>query len=281
MQKFKNLLDSFSCMKYAIIVSEKDIAGMNVKRKLLEMYRFDENDGLFVLQDNKDVSLHTLTEETILSEDLDKEIDADVFIFATRHRAKAGIKTLTCHTPGNWSKAEFGGSDKRLCVSFGNLMKTSYLKLKENAEEIDYEVSLECTHHGPYMEKPCMFIEIGSTEEQWKDENAGKVMAKTIIDVLSSEIKEEKCAIGLGGTHYCTNFNKILDRSDIAIGHIYPKYQLKNLDSDILKQAISQSKEKIELVILDWKGLGTEKQRIVEILDKLSIKYKRIDQLKT
>ena len=266
-------------MKSAIITSEKDIAGMNIKERLLEMYEWHEKDKYHILKDDENISLHTLKEETIYSEELDKEIEADVFIFATRHKAKAGIKTLTVHTPGNWSKAEYGGKDNRLCVSCANLMKATYLKLKEN-NNLDYVVSLECTHHGPYMEKPCMFIEIGSAEEEWKDEKAAKIIAKTIIDVLSDDVPNHKTAIGLGGLHYCDNFNKILERTDIAIGHICPKHQLHNLNEDTLKQALQKSKEKTELAILDWKGLGTEKQKIVEMLDRLKIKSERTDRIK-
>ena len=31
-----------------------------------------------------------------------------------------------------------------------------------------YKLTLECTHHGPLIEKPCVFIEIGSTETEWE-----------------------------------------------------------------------------------------------------------------
>lgn len=251
-------------MKYAIVVSEKDIAGMNIKERLLEL--------------KPDINIHTIKEDTVHSNDLDKQIEADIFIFATRHSAKAGVKTLTVHTPGNWSKAEFGGVDGRLCVAYANLMKTAYLKLKEN-NDLDYGVSLECTHHGPLINKPCMFIEIGSTEEEWRNEGAAKVIAKTIIDLINSEIPEQKAAIGIGGIHYCPNFNKALERSQVAISHICPKYQLQNLDEDMLKQAIERTKEKVIFAFLDWKGLGTEKQRIVELLEKLGIKYVRTDKL--
>lgn len=251
-------------MKYAIIVSEKDIAGMNIKERLLEIYDFKDN-----------ITLHIIKEDTVHSNDLDKQIEADIFIFATRHKAEAGIKTLTVHTPGNWSKAEFGGVDKKLCTAYANLMKTAYLKLKEN-NNLGFEVSLECTHHGPLIDKPCMFIEIGSTEDEWRNTEAAKVIAKTIIDVLTNPISEDKAAIGIGGMHYCPNFNKILERTDLAVGHVCPKYQLENLDEDVLKQAIERTKEKVELVILDWKGLGKEKQRIVELLEKLNIEYGRI-----
>jgi D-aminoacyl-tRNA deacylase len=266
-------------MKFAIVVSEKDIAGMNIKERLLEGYTFIGKGSDYELKENKNISLHIIKEDTIHSEELDKRIEADIFIFATRHKAKAGIKTLTCHTPGNFGKAEFGGRDKKLCVAYANLMKKAYLKLKENSEGLDYYVSLECTHHGPYIEKPCMFIEIGSTEDEWRDEKAAKAVAKTIIDIIKGNIPEDKAAIGLGGLHYCDNFNKLLERSDIAVGHICPKYNLENLDEDMLKQMTEKSKENAEFVILDWKGLGKEKQRIVELLEKLKIKYLRTDKI--
>jgi D-aminoacyl-tRNA deacylase len=225
------------------------------------------------------ISIYTIKKETIESNHLDKNIDADIFIFATRHKAQEGIKTLTVHTPGNWSKAGYGGIDKKLGIAYANLMKTSYLTLKENAKDLDYEISLECTHHGPFIEKPSMFIEIGSTEKEWRDEKAAEVIAKTIIDVLQGNISNNRAAIGIGGTHYCLNFNKILERTDIAIAHICPKYQLENLNEEMLKQAIAKTKEKVELILLDWKGLGKEKQRIVEILNKLNLKYERTDKL--
>ena len=253
-------------MRYAIIASEKDIAGMNIRERLTE----SKTDRI------KDVSLHTLKEETIYSDNL--ELDADAYIFATRHKAKAGIKTLTVHTPGNWGKAEYGGKDKKLCVSYANLIKAMYLKLKEN-NDTDYQVSLECTHHGPHIQKPCMFIEIGSTEKEWKDEKAAKIIAKTITEVLSSDIPDHKAAIGLGGMHYCDNFNKVLERTDIAIGHICPKHQLQNMDEDMLKQALEKNQEKTGLALLDWKGMGAEKQRIIQLLEKLNIEYKRTDKI--
>ena len=254
-------------MKYAIIVSEKDTAGMNIKKQLAE-YKLNPN-----------ISLHTIKDDSINAENIDKEIDADVLVFATKHKAKAGIKTLTCHTPGNFGKAEYGGRDGKLCIAYANLMKTAYLKLKENAKDTDYRVSLECTHHGPYLDKPCMFIEIGSTEEQWRDEAIGKVMAKTIIDILNSDIPNDAVGIGLGGPHYCDNFNKILERTGAALGHICPKYALEKLDETMLKQMFERSKEKPGFVILDWKGLGTEKQRIVDLLKKMNIKFSRTDKV--
>ena len=46
----------------------------------------------------------------------------------------------------------------------------------------------------------------------------------------------------------------------------------------MLKQAIEKTYEKVDFVLLDWKGLGKEKQRIKSILEELNIEYKRTDQ---
>jgi len=273
-------------MNTAIIISKKDIAGTNIKQQLLELFDFKkleenlDNNPIYQLNiNNKTIKLYTLNNDTIHAENLDKKINADLFIFATRHRAKAGVKTLCLHTPGNWGKAEFGGKEKQLCTAAPSYIKDAFLILNDLAKDQDYEKTLEVTHHGPFIEKPCFFIEIGSSEEQWKDKNAAKIIAKTIIKLLQTEKKEHKVAFGIGGPHYASNFNKILLKTDIAIGHICPKYALQDLDEQMIKQAIEKTNEKVDFVLLDWKGLGKEKQRVVNILEKNSISYERNDKV--
>ena len=46
--------------------------------------------------------------------------------------------------------------------------------LKQNLTE-EYSVTLEVTHHGPLIEIPCCFIELGSQEKQWNDKEAAKI----------------------------------------------------------------------------------------------------------
>ncbi len=142
----------------------------------------------------------------------------------------------------------------------------------------DFEVTLECTHHGPYLEKPAMFIEIGSSLQQWQNKEAGKIIANAIINILKKE-NNYKTAFGIGGPHYCNNFNKIMERSDIAVGHICPKHMLQFLNKEMILQAIEKIKEKTDFVLLDWKGLGTEKARIAGLLDEMNIKHKRTNKI--
>jgi D-tyrosyl-tRNA(Tyr) deacylase len=67
--------------------------------------------------------------------------------------------------------------------------------------------------------------------------------------------------------------------SDYAVGHICPKHMLGNLDSKLLKQAVEKNGSRFSMVVLDWKGLGAEKARIVSLLDDLGIKYERYQRL--
>jgi len=46
------------------------------------------------------------------------------------------------------------------------------------------------------INKPCVFIEIGSTEEEWKDRRAGFVVAKTIKRAIEERLSIDP--IGLG-----------------------------------------------------------------------------------
>ncbi|KAI3686565.1 hypothetical protein L1987_80247 [Smallanthus sonchifolius] len=39
------------------------------------------------------------------------------------------------------------------------------------------QVTLEATHHGPITDSPTMFVEIGSTEEYWKRQDAAQAIA--------------------------------------------------------------------------------------------------------
>ena len=269
-------------MKIAIIVWNKDPAGMNIKNNLINNFNFKKinkrynNEIIYELDEN--TKLYTINERHVYANNLDKKISSDIFIFATTHRSEAGKASLSVHTPGNWNKAELGGKEKELCVAMPSLMKNSYLELKKLNTLKDFEVTLECTHHGPYLEKPAMFIEIGSSLKQWQNKDAGKIIAETIINVPDKE-NNYKTAFGIGGPHYCNNFNKILERTNIAVSHICPKYALEFLDKEMINQALEKTNEKIDFVLLDWKGLGKEKARIVDLLNKLNIKYKRINKI--
>jgi len=271
-------------MQCAIITSKQDPAGMNIKECLLRLFKFHEsgkfeNNSVYSYKNN--TVLYTLEQYHIFADELDKKIDADFFIFATSHKSKEGILSLSCHAPGNWGEAGFGGKSKKLCIAPALMLKKAYLELKNNQNDVpNHQITLEVTHHGPYVNKPIMFIEIGSAEEHWGNKKAGEIIAKTIIKLIEEpELKNQKIAFGIGGPHYCNNFNKILERADIALGHICPKHNLHLLDEEMIMQAIERTKEKIDFVLLDWKGMGAEKERLKGILEKMGIEVKRTEKI--
>jgi len=255
-------------MKTAIIASKKDLAGLNIASFLEKEDLSKYNSKLYLVE-----------KESIYNENIDKEIEADQFIFATKHQSEKKVHSLSCHAPGNWGKAEAGGKDRKLCIAPAILLKNAFLELNKLAKNLNHEVTLEVTHHGPYLEKPCFFIEIGSDEKNWQNKEAGKIISEVILNLLKNNNNNYKVAFGIGGPHYANTFNRRTLTTDIALGHICPKYQLKNLDKEMILQAIEKTTPKPDFILLDWKGLGKEKQRIMDLLKELNLEYKRTDNL--
>ncbi len=244
----------------AIITSKQDLAGINIAEELKK-----ENLEKF------NAKHYEVDEKPVYAEDIDKKIEADLFIFATKHESKSGIPSLSAHSPGNWNKAGLGGKDNELCICPASYLKEALIFLEKN-NTINFDVVQECTHHGPYIEKPCFFIEIGSTEEQWKNKEAAKIITKTILHLLENPPKEYETAVGLGGLHTTPNFKKIIINSNIAISHVCPKYNLENLNEDNLKQAIERTVPKASLIILDWKGLKQYKEKVKQLVENYEVK---------
>lgn len=268
-------------MKIAIISSTQDLASINIKEELIKEFKetsevFD-NHKVYSLNDMK---IYTTDKESVYYEHLDHRINADIFVFISMHKSKAEIPTLSVHSIGNWSDNQVGGTKRKLVISPALLLKKAFLNLNEYGKDSGYEIVYEATHHGPYLEKPTFFIEIGSTEHQWTDKRAGSIISKSLLHALNDPNKENaKIAIGIGGLHTCPEFNKVVLRNNIALSHICPKYMLESLDMEMIQQAIDKTQGQVNLIILDWKGLGQEKQRISSILEEIGIKYIKTSSL--
>lgn len=266
-------------MKFAVVYSKKDEAGVNIAEQL----------GNFFLPQ---VPIIEVKKDSINCENIDEEYpelkNAEMIIFASKHQSKDGIPSLSLHAPGNWRNADFGGKPSKVCKTSALALKFLFQKLNENAQNEGYpnKITLECTHHGPLIEKPCCFIEVGSSPEGWKDKKAANIVAKTISDFQNFPNEQEKnkdlkIAIGIGGPHYCPNFNKIqLNSKDYAISHVIPEYALPLNDTMII-EAIEKTKEHVNLMIIDWKGCGNSesRQKVIETIEKLGLKYERTEKI--
>ena len=107
------------------------------------------------------IRIYTSPTRCVHDENIDKKLgwdECEMIIYPITHRSEAGTPSLTAHAPGNWGKAELGGEDKKLCKTDANMIKAMVQKLDELGSDTDHEITMECTHHGPYIEKPCFFI---------------------------------------------------------------------------------------------------------------------------
>ncbi|VVB78022.1 D-aminoacyl-tRNA deacylase [uncultured archaeon] len=268
-------------MRFAIAYSKLNSAGTNIVERLKEIS--------FTPQ----IPIIELSKETIFSEDISVKKypelrNIDFLVFASTHRSVKGNPSLSLHAPGNWRSADLGGQMGKVCKTSAFVMKYLFCELNKNYEKDkdklnqEYQITLEVTHHGPLTEIPCCFIELGSSEGEWQDKEAAKIIAKTILSLQNFNPASNNWvpAIGIGGPHYAPNFNKIQLNSSYAISHIIPEYSLP-LNDNMLLEAEKKTNEQIKEILIDWKGCGNSesRQNIIQIIEKSGLKYKRTDKV--
>jgi len=266
-----------------IMTTKIDLASMNIKEKLIEKFKFKECgytfDGNPVYQ-LKDVMILTTNQEMIYYDYLDKEIEKqlsikpEIIIFASRHSSKQKLPALTTHVTGNWNKSMYGGKDYSLAMAQPSAMKLALLKMSE-LNDLGWTVCYEATHHGPSeLNIPSLFIEIGSSEEEWVNERAGEILAETIMHVINNYQKINfKVAIGIGGGHYAPKQTKVALNSELAFSHIAAKYA-HPVSREMLLKAIERTAEKVEAIYVDWKGSKGETRQLARSLaEELGLEF--------
>jgi D-aminoacyl-tRNA deacylase len=237
-----------------LVASKIDSAGMNIAKECEKL----------------GMKVHYAEEDIIRVRRLP---ESDYYIFLSKHKSESEMPCLTCHFPGNFSgDASYGGNPKELGMTYPSLEKTFIRALEKIKHEWSkpelekYQIIIEATHHGPtHFDKPVLFVEIGSSEKEWKDKAAAELVAAAVKKTVEN-IKNEKftkTAIGFGGTHYPEKFTKELINGEFAIGHILPKYQNENMCIEIFDQMAEKSIEPVKYVIIDWKGIN-QKSKITE-----------------
>lgn len=202
----------------------------------------------------------------------------DLWVFASRHVSDARIAAFTVHSTGNWgSRASVGGQPQQLGMTSAKAMKAAFSFFQANPLP-GFEVTLEATHHGPTtLTTPSLWVELGSTPEQWKNPKAADVVARAILYTCQNYPKQKGIvALGFGGTHYASNFNK-LQGKEHAFSHIAPKHALDSLDAALIKQAMDKTHEKVQLALVDWKGCtGQQRQRVLTALETAGLKWEKV-----
>ena len=117
------------------------------------------------------------------------------------------------------------------------------------------------------MMTPTFFAEIGSGELQWRDTNAGNIVAKAI---LALEFKDLPVFLGFGGGHYVQRQTRLMFETEIAFGHIFSSYQTEALDADLVDYA--RQKSGATYAYIDRKSFrSVERKRIESILEDIGL----------
>ena len=255
-----------------LVAHQEDPAGYN-------MAKFLSKD--MILRDDIFHGIHydlAVIPTPVISADwLEARYDYDGFVFLSRHAAESRVLALTCHCTGNFSEAKFGGNSRQVAIPHPHLQKAYLQTLERNQSKFaGFQITIEATHHGPTaLSKPSIFMEIGTTERQWNDTSLCSSVAALIHHVLANPIKESPIAICFGGTHYPSKFTNEILKGTHALGTVIPRHALDSLDEELFCHILAQNYT-ARTALLDWSGLGQNKQKIVDLLNTTELEVIRL-----
>ncbi len=220
-----------------------------------------------------DMVLMSIPEIHIRSDDVDRLAEEacgrrpEAVVFLSRHSAASGIPTLTVHPIGNYGDADFGGRPGALVPPAAHLMTETLREMSSRCGDLDFQVSYEVTHHGPWLETPTMFLEVGSDASRWGDRDA----AARLVDSLLSARKAEDgdpVLIGVGGGHYAPQFTEMALQKRASFGHMVPNYALKGIDDEekLKKVRLAADASGSELIYMHRKSMKRSEARSLQEL---------------
>jgi len=268
-----------------IVASNKDLAGVNIAQQIIQRYKFEESSESFHQNpiylkkiQGEEVRLVFINEEIINTQFITDFFTPRLLVFVSRHSSVSGIPTLSVHTPGNLGEAELGGLPKKVSVSPASAMKDALIELARAKEKmkLDYEVSYECTHHGPSLDVPTMFAELGSSPKEWKDLKAAEAVAHATMSAVSKG-SSYPAVLGIGGPHYNKKFTKIALTTEKSFGHMIPKHAVSMVNAEMIRQCAERTVENVKTAVLDWKGIkGQDKGNLVRALSEVGLSIQRV-----
>jgi D-aminoacyl-tRNA deacylase len=255
-----------------LVAYKSDPAGYNMANFISQSM---EQDGK--IYHGKNFDLVIIPTPSISADWLEEKYEYDGFVFLSKHASETGTLALTCHSTGNFSEARFGGFERQIAIPHPHLQK-SYLQSlwKRRKDFTKFEIILEATHHGPTaLNKPVLFIEIGTTEKEWNDKELCKNVAMIVIDVMSIQPKKHDTAICFGSNHYPEKFTKVVLEGEYALGTIMPKHALEFLDHSLFSHILKRNNE-AKFALLDWRGLGKHKQKVMDFIETTDLEVIKI-----
>lgn len=279
--------------KIVIVASELDLASKNIGRKILELGKFEKVENFCPYEtykkDNSYLVWHTkgLVEDDVT--DLDKYFEPELYVFVFRHIGKAAIPRLTVHPVGNFvlpkenSAIPYRGQPHKLAYVNPAYMKEALKFMSKYVQEkgLNYSVSYEVTHHTPTeLKKPVMFLEIGDTEEHYKDEKAIIASAETTLHLLNTTPEPCDNCIAIGGGHYAERFTRRALSEKLGFGHFIASYAMPDINSEVVEQALDKFVGGVKYAVIDSKdnGKAEDRQKIIDVLEKRKIEIIKLSK---
>ncbi|GAA0186978.1 hypothetical protein LIER_34266 [Lithospermum erythrorhizon] len=316
-----NFLDCRREMVTLVIASTIDAASIGPASAFLAMPGWHPGPPIQDMSSfvNKEVRLLKHNNSIVREDHLDKRWEeatgevVDEVIFLSRHTAASNRPALTIHPIGvpHLREGEVSPSGGRPgWAAPPNPRIGPWLRLLKTIAEShnltpEFEVTLEATHHGPEINSPTMFVEIGSTEEYWNRQDAAQAIALLLweglglggaaaIGAWSRSNGPQKILLGIGGGHYVPRHQDIVLKENAWVGHLISGYSLPMDDPgqpkvqenaegvggtwrQAIKVAYETTKESFPggevLAHLDQKSFkGWQRNAIIEFMNEQQIK---------
>jgi len=261
-----------------IVTSEQDEVSKRLHPKIIEelKLRIIEDRARYQMYGLEDTYLiHFTNKDLIYTDDVEdiiesKKLNVKLLLYVSRHEMANPKPMFTVHVSGNWGGNTFGGKPEKVSLSHpyatSQLFKVLNKYVVEERLNEYYSCEIEATHHGPSIETiPVLFLELGSSVNEWSDIKALNLMLNVIKDFCQNFDKYLSTSNGpvtlsIGDLHYSTLKNEVLD-GKISISHIIPKYI--NINDRVLEMAMARSILKVERAIVHWKAIGRDVRSLV------------------
>ena len=226
---------------------------MNILSEVLKIEGWGEAQdfphGMVTIHEVCEVQILLIDDLHILADGIDKEhevrtgFSVDEVLVLSKHASASEVPALTLHAIGVPGETPHGESARSGGIKgqavppstrFGDMFRTMRKIAIEASLDKEYDITLEATHHGPLLDSPTLYLEIGSDEERWVDSRAARIWAQTISICLGmSEDTQQRewpgdgdVMIGLGGGHYAPRHKAIISETEVWVGHILANYAI-------------------------------------------------------
>ena len=255
-----------------LIAYQKDPAGHNIAKFISQ--ELEKNGDVY---NGKNFDLAIISSPAISADWLEEKFDYDGYVFLSKHAAESGTLALTCHSTGNFDVAKFGGNSQQVAIPFPSFQKTYLQNLWKNRTDFpDFQITIEATHHGPTdLNKPSIFIEIGTTQKQWNDVELCNSIAQIVKKTFEKPLQQFPSAVCFGGTHYSQKFTNEIINGKFALGTVIPKHAIEFLEQSLFQHIIERNID-AQIALLDWNSLGKNKQKVVELLSTTKLEVIKI-----